>query len=826
MFCAITLATSVIVAPLATWSGASGDAGGTPQTITFAAIPDKTMLDSGFTISASASSGFPVTFTVLTTDTCSLSGVNHNLLSPDAPGTCTVEADQSGEGTPFAAAPPVPRSFTISKAPQSISFAPLSDVALSLGFVFVSATSTTGRAVTFSTSTPSVCTANGTGGEIDLVAAGTCTVNADQPGGDLYAAAPTVSRSFTVTKASQAITFATIPDHVVSDPPFAISATSTSLLPVTFAASPAAVCTIDAATITLAGAGTCSVVASQSGDADTNAAAPITRTFNVTPAAQTISFAALPGKSVTDPAFDVVATASSGLVVTFTTNTTSVCTSGGTNGATIALISSGTCTVEADQPGNASFAAADAAFQSFTVSKVDQTITFAAPGSRSLAQSPVPLTATASSGLAVTFTSQLPAVCTVLGTNVTLVAVGTCTIQADQPGNGTYNAAPAIQQAFTVTAAPKSDQTITFAALPDIPINGTLTAAATASSGLTVTFSSTTPTVCTTTGTNSSTVTRVTVGACTIQADQSGDATRNAAPPVLQTLGVAKTNQTITFAPLPSVAINHAPVSVVATSTSLLPVSFTTTTPTVCTAGGTNGATITIVAAGVCTVRADQSGSVTVNAAAPVSHSFTVTKLAQTITFPTPAHTTVAHSPVSVTATASSHLTVTFTTTTPSVCKAGGANGSKITLLGGGTCGVRATQAGNATFAAASAVIRQFVVDGPIVSTSQSGYWMLGADGHVYAFGSATDFGSASDPAVALAARRDGAGYWIVDRLGNVHGFGERPTTVGIRPCSRARASRRSRRRRAGTATGSSPHSVARSRSATPVSSATCAPCT
>ncbi len=617
-----------------------------------------------------------------------------------------------------------------------------------------------------------MCTANGTDGEIDLVAAGHLHGERRPGRRPLDAPAPTVSRSFTVTKAAQAITFPTIPDHVVGDPPFAISATSTSLLPVTFSGSPSSVCTVAGASVTVVGAGNCSVVANQAGDANTDAAPSITRTFKVTAAAQAISFAPLPGKSVTDPAFGVVATASSGLVVTFTTTTPSVCTAGETHGATITLVSSGTCTVEADQPGNASYAPADAAFQSFTVAKVDQTITFTAPVSHSLAQSPVALNATASSGLAVTFSSQLPAVCTVLGTSVTLVSIGMCTIQADQPGNGTYNAAPAVQQAFSVTPAPKTDQTITFAALPDIAINATLTAAATASSGLTVTFTSTTPAVCTATGANGATVTRVTAGACTIRADQPGDATHNAAPPVLQTLGVAKTNQTITFAPLPNVAINHSPVTVAATSTSLLPVSFTTNTPTVCTSGGVNGATITIVAAGICTVRADQLGSATVNAATAVSRTFTVTKLAQTITFAAPAHTTIAHSPITVTASASSHLPVTFSTTTPSVCKAGGTNGTKITLLGGGTCAVRATQAGDATFAAAPAVARQFIVDGPIVSTSEPGYWMLGADGHVYAFGSATDFGSASDPAVALAARRDGAGYWVVDRLGTVHAFG------------------------------------------------------
>ncbi len=108
----------------------------------------------------------------------------------------------------FAAAAPVQRSFTVSKAPQTITFAPLADATLNIGSVFVFATSSTGGPVTFSTSTASVCTTSGTGGEVDLIAAGTCTVRTDQGGTALDAAAPTVTRSFAVTKASQAITFA------------------------------------------------------------------------------------------------------------------------------------------------------------------------------------------------------------------------------------------------------------------------------------------------------------------------------------------------------------------------------------------------------------------------------------------------------------------------------------------------------------------------------------------------------------------------------------------------------------------------------------------
>jgi ribosomal protein L24E len=155
-----------------------------------------------------------------------------------------------------------------------------------------------------------------------------------------------------------------------------------------------------------------------------------------------------------------------------------------------------------------------------------------------------------------------------------------------------------------------------------------------------------------------------------------------------------------------------------------------------------------------------------------VSRSFSVTKLAQTIAFPALANSTLAHVSITASAAASSHLAVTFTTNTPTVCRAGGTNGSKIAFVAGGTCVVRAAQPGNATFAAAPRVTRQFTIGSPVVTTSEPGYWMLGADGRVYAFGSATNFGSASDPAVAFTARHDGAGYWIVDSVGTVHAFG------------------------------------------------------
>jgi hypothetical protein len=62
------------------------------------------------------------------------------------------------------------------------------------------------------------------------------------------------------------------------------------------------------------------------------------------------------------------------------------------------------------------------------------------------------VTATASSGLPVTFTAA--GTCTVTGANVHLTGVGTCTITAAQPGNNDYAAATPVQQAFTVEQPP------------------------------------------------------------------------------------------------------------------------------------------------------------------------------------------------------------------------------------------------------------------------------------------------------------------------------------------------------------------------------------
>jgi len=82
-----------------------------------------------------------------------------------------------------------------------------------------------------------------------------------------------------------------------------------------------------------------------------------------------------------------------------------------------------------------------------------QTITFANPGAQ-VEGTELALTATASSGLAVSFSSSTTPVCTIgsSGATASLLKAGTCTITASQAGNGVYSAATPVAQSFQVIA--------------------------------------------------------------------------------------------------------------------------------------------------------------------------------------------------------------------------------------------------------------------------------------------------------------------------------------------------------------------------------------
>jgi len=352
----------------------------------------------------------------------------------------------------------------------------------------------------------------------------------------------------------------------------------------------------------------------------TGATPPSTPTVKVTPASFSISTAqalsvmvAVSGASGSPtPTGSVTLTSgsySSG-AVTLTSGSASINVPGGLLAVGSDLL---TANYSPDSNSSASYNTASGASGIVTVTQAAQTITFANPGTQTVG-TPLTLSATASSGLAVTFTSTTTSICTVSGTTATFIASGTCTIDANQAGNSGYTAAAMVPQSFTVN---NGTQTITFANPGAQNVGTPLTLAATASSALPVSFISTTTSVCTVSGT---TATFIASGTCTIDANQAGNSVYTAAAMVPQTFTVNGEAQTITFAN-PGTQTVGTPLTLSATASSGLGVSFTSTITSICTVSGT---TATFIASGTCTIDANQAGNTGYAAAAVVPQSFTV----------------------------------------------------------------------------------------------------------------------------------------------------------------------------------------------------------
>jgi uncharacterized protein (TIGR03437 family) len=331
-------------------------------------------------------------------------------------------------------------------SPQTISFV-LGGGAIAYGSgpISLNATATSGLPVVFTSNTPSVCTVSGN--VATIVGAGSCSITATQAGNSAFAPV-SVTQSFTVSQAAQQISFPRPANVGFGAVPVALNATANSGLPVSYTSSATAVCTVSGNLATIVGAGICSVVASQSGNTNYLAAPSVTQSFTVSQATQSISFPAPASVGLGVPPFALTATASSGLTVTFSSTTQSVCT---VSGSLVTIVALGTCTITATQSGNSNYLPAVSVTQSFVVGKA-QTISFVPPANVALGAPSFILIAGASSGLPVTFSAAPAAVCSVTGSTVSIVGAGVCSITATQAGNSTYGAAPPVTVSFTVSA--------------------------------------------------------------------------------------------------------------------------------------------------------------------------------------------------------------------------------------------------------------------------------------------------------------------------------------------------------------------------------------
>jgi hypothetical protein len=115
------------------------------------------------------------------------------------------------------------------------------------------------------------------------------TITVNQAHNDNYMDIGSVTQTLTVGKADQTITFGSLAGKKTGDAPFPLGATASSGLAVTYESSNLAVATVSGNTVTILGAGSTVITASQAGDANYNAATAVTQTLTVTQSGTTFA---------------------------------------------------------------------------------------------------------------------------------------------------------------------------------------------------------------------------------------------------------------------------------------------------------------------------------------------------------------------------------------------------------------------------------------------------------------------------------------------------------------------------------------------------------
>jgi lipopolysaccharide export system protein LptC len=388
---------------------------------------------------------------VITSGTTSVCTVASGIVSFVTAGTCTLDFNDVGNAT-YVAAVQATQTFTVGQGANTItvtSTAPGAAV-VSGATYHATATATSGDAVVITSGTTGVCTVSS--GIVTFVGAGSCSIDFNDAGNTNYVAAAQVVQTFNVGRGANTITItSTAPNPGVapSGATYTPTATATSGDTVVVTSSTTGVCTVTGGVVSFVTYGTCTLDFNDAGNGNYVAATQQVQTVSVKHTNAITITSTAPGSAVVGGAtYTPTATATSSDTVSITSATPSVCTF---NGFVATFVASGSCTLDFNDVGNTNYVAAGQAVQTFTVGQGANaiTVTSTAPNP-ARAGSTYTATATATSGDTVVITSATTTICSVSGNTVTLIKIGTCTLDFNDAGNGNYVAATQQVQTFTV----------------------------------------------------------------------------------------------------------------------------------------------------------------------------------------------------------------------------------------------------------------------------------------------------------------------------------------------------------------------------------------
>ncbi len=363
-------------------------------------------------------------------------------------GTFTFEITNNGQRYPNTTSRPVQ---LLMKSAQTIAFAPLPAVTYGDPPFELSARASSGLEVSYAVSDPNVTfattpvsvissnpnVATVAGDILTIVGAGRTIITASQSGNADYLAAADVSQTLTVNKATATLTLGNLNATYDGKVHYATATTIPAGLSVTFTTPIYGT----VAPPVLAGYYTFTFRIS-----DNLYDGAATGTLVIAQASQAIAFGAPAAVTVGDAPFHLGATASSGLPVSYASSDSNVA---WVIGDTVIVIGAGTASITASQPGDTNYNAAPDVVRTLTVNKKPQTVTFGPLVDRFLGDGPISVSATASSGLAPTY-SIVSGPATINGSTVVPTGAGTVVVRATQQGDASYAAVTPVEQSFIV----------------------------------------------------------------------------------------------------------------------------------------------------------------------------------------------------------------------------------------------------------------------------------------------------------------------------------------------------------------------------------------
>ncbi|MDB5050113.1 MAG: hypothetical protein JWO30_3184 [Fibrobacteres bacterium] len=579
------------------------------QTLTFAAFSAKTYGDSDVVLPDTSSAGLGVAYESSDTSVATVSG---HIMHIVRAGATAITARQPGNAN-FDSAASLARTLNVGRKSQTITFNALPSKNFGAAHFALDASASSTLGITYASSNSAVAAISGD--SVHIVGAGSADITASQAGSSNYDSAASISRTLSVGKQAQTLSFSPLSNRVFGDADFSLVASASSGLGIVFVSANPAVATISGTTVHIVGPGSTTITASQAGNADYDAASDTAQILTIGIHGQTITFAALPSKTYGDADFTPGATAESGLPVSYASSDTAVAS---IVSGQIHIKGAGTVTITAGQAGNSFYGAAPDLGRALTVAKAAQTIAFAALPAKTFGDADFVLSATAGSGLPVSYVSADTSVAVIAGGQIHIVGAGSTQITASQAGNTAFNPAPDVAQTLTVARA---GQTLTLSALtPKTFGDSDFILGATASSGLIPVFAIADTQVAQIV---SGKVHLLGEGSTAITWAQTGNANFEAAPVAVETLTVGRASQSLVFElGADSLKTPGDPAfTLTAVSSSGLPVAFSSSDSAII---SLNGNEAEILKAGTAAITAVQAGNPQFAPAATVTRKIRV----------------------------------------------------------------------------------------------------------------------------------------------------------------------------------------------------------